>query len=197
MAAILASSQMLGRMKHSLDTVANRRQIASEPHHAKRGGPLKNPLQSTRNIVLVLMLTLGAACAYAQPMFRSVMPDGKIVYGDKPAPGAKETKQLNLAPLNIASPPQAPDTVQTTNPADPAPVDKNAEINAARQRLEAAQKALNEGREQREGDRIGVAKGGGGTSRLSETYLDRVKTLEDAVAAAQQQLESAQRNAAR
>ena len=150
-----------------------------------------------RYFPLLLALALIAPAVSAQGMYRSVMPDGKIIYSDKPAPGAKETKQLNLAPLNIATPPQAPDTVQTTNPADPAPVDKNAEINAARQRLEAAQKALSEGREQREGDRIGVAKGGGGTSRLSETYLDRVKTLEDAVAAAQQQLDSAQRNAAR
>ena len=124
-----------------------------------------------------------------------MMPDGKIVYGDKPAPGAKETKQLNLAPMNVASPPQAPDTSPTTNPADPAPVDKNAEINAARQRLEAAQKALNEGREQREGDRIGVAKGGSASSRLSESYLDRVKALEDNVAAAQQQFDAAQRAA--
>ena len=148
-----------------------------------------------RYLPLLLVLALAAPALHAQGMFRSVVPDGKIVYGDKPAPGAKETKQLNLAPMNVASPPQAPDTVQTANPADPAPVDKNAEINAARQRLEAAQKALNEGREQREGDRIGVAKGGGATSRLSEQYLDRVKSLEDAVASAQQQLESAQRGA--
>jgi hypothetical protein len=147
-----------------------------------------------RYLPLLLALALCSAAAQAQGMYRSVMPDGKIVYGDKPAPGAKESKKLNLAPLNIATPPPAPDTVQSTNPADTAPVDKNAEVAAARQRLEAAQKALNEGREQREGDRIGVAKGGGATSRLSDSYLQRVKALEDAVAAAQQQLEAAQRN---
>ena len=148
-----------------------------------------------RYLPLMLALALGSPAAQAQGMYRSVMPDGKIVYGDKPVPGAKESKQLNLAPLNIATPPPPPDTVQSRNPADPAPIDKNAELVAARQRLEAAQKALSEGREQREGDRIGVAKGGGGTSRLSESYLQRVKGLEDAVAAAQQQLEAAQRNA--
>lgn len=150
-----------------------------------------------RYLPLLLILALGTPAVQAQGMYRSVMPDGKVVYGDKPAPGAKESKQLNLAPLNVATPPRAPDTVKPKNPADPAPIDKNAEVNAARQRLEAAQKALNEGREQREGDRIGVAKGGGGTSRLSESYLERVKGLEDAVAAAQQQLEAAQRNAQR
>jgi hypothetical protein len=148
-----------------------------------------------RYLPLLLVLALGSPAAQAQGMYRSVMPDGKIVYGDKPAPGAKESKKLNLAPMNVATPPQAPDTVQPTNPADPAPIDKNADVVAARQRLEAAQKALSEGREQREGDRLGVAKGGAGTSRLSEGYLDRVKALEDAVTAAQQQLEAAQRSA--
>jgi len=146
-------------------------------------------------LIVLLALALGSLAVQAQGMYRSVMPDGKIIYGDKPAPGAKESKKLNLAPMNVATPPQAPDTVQTTNPADSAPIDKNADVVAARQRLDAAQKALSEGREQREGDRLGVAKGGAGTSRLSEGYLERVKALEDAVTAAQQQLEAAQRNA--
>jgi hypothetical protein len=150
-----------------------------------------------RHLLLLLVLALCPMAAQAQGMYRSVTPDGKVIYSDKPAPDAKESKKLNLAPLNVATPPRAPDTVQPKNPADPAPIDKTAEVNAARQRLEAAQKALNEGREQREGDRLGVAKGGGGTSRLSESYLERVKGLEDAVAAAQQQLENAQRNAQR
>lgn len=150
-----------------------------------------------RYLLLLLALVLGSSAAQAQEMYRSVMPDGKIIYGDKPAPDAKESKKLNLAPLNISTPRQAPDTVQSKNPADPAPIDKNALVLAARQKLEAAQKALNEGREQQEGDRIGVAKGGGASSRLSDSYLERVKALEDAVADAQQQLETAQRNAAR
>ena len=148
----------------------------------------------SRFVVLLLALALGAPAAYAQPVYRSVMPDGKIVYGDKPAPGAKESKQVNLAPLNISTPTPAADAGPSSNPADTA--GNNPEVAAARQRLEAAQKALNDGREQREGDRIGVAKGGGASSRLSDTYLERVKALEDAAAAAQQQLEEAQRNAA-
>jgi len=147
-----------------------------------------------RYIPLLLALALGSAAAHAQAVFRSVMPDGKIVYGDKPAPGAKESKQVNLAPLNISTPTPAADAGPSSNPADG--TGNHSERAAARQRLEAAQKALAEGREQREGDRIGVAKGGGATSRLSDSYLERVKALEDAVTAAQQQLEDAQRNAA-
>lgn len=151
-----------------------------------------------RIIPLLLMFALAPA-AHAQAMFRSVMPDGKIVYGDKPAPGAKESKQVNLAPLNIAAPiagTPAPGEV----PPPPAANSNanNAEVAAARLNLEAAQKALDAGREQRDGDRVGIARAGGtGGSRPSDEYLQRVKSLEDAVAAAQAQLDSAQRNAGR
>ena len=148
-----------------------------------------------RFLPILLALALASPAASAQGMYRSVMPDGKIVYSDKPPPGAKESTKLNLAPLNVAKPQQAPDTPPPqANPADGA-VDKTANLANARQKLEAAQKALAEGREQREGDRLGVAKGGAGTSRLSESYLDRVKALEDNVAAAQQQFDAAQRAA--
>ncbi len=143
---------------------------------------------------LLLMLAL-CAPAYAQGIFRSVMPDGKIIYGDKPAPGAKEAKQVNLAPLNIVTPP-APGLNPGDAPPPPANAAANAEVATARQNLEEAQKALAAGSEQRDGDRTGIARqGGGGASRPSDDYLQRVKSLEDAVAAAQQQLEAAQRAA--
>ena len=152
-----------------------------------------------RGIPLLLVLAFSATTAHAQGVFRSVMPDGKIVYGDKPAPGAKESKQVNLAPLNISTPTQgsqgSPDAGAGAGAGAAAPGNNNAEVAAARQNLAEAQKALDAGREQREGDRIGVAKGGGASSRLSEGYLQRVKALEDAVAAAQKQLEDAQRAA--
>ena len=148
-----------------------------------------------RFLPILLALALASPAANAQGMYRSVMPDGKIVYSDKPPPGAKESTKLNLAPLNIATPQQAPDAPPPAHPADGAPVDKAANLAAARHKLEAAQKALAEGREQREGDRIGVAKGSSASSRLSESYLDRVKALEDNVAAAQQQFDAAQRAA--
>jgi hypothetical protein len=122
------------------------------------------------------------------------MPDGKIVYGDKPAPGAKEAKQVNLPPPNIASPTQP--GAGATGAADPnVPAGSNAaEVAAARQNLDAAKKALEAGREPQPGERTGTA---GGMSRLNETYMQRIKGLEDAVAAAQNQLDAAERNASR
>ena len=144
-----------------------------------------------RHLLLLFALVLASPAAHAQAVFRSVMPDGKIVYGDKPAPGAKEAKQVNLAPLNISTPGQGS---SSTAPADgAAPAGNNAaEVAAARQSLDAAQKALEAGREQKEGDRIGTAKG---SSRPTDDYVQRVKTLEDAVAAAQNQLNAAQNSA--
>ena len=53
-----------------------------------------------RSIPLLLALAFVATTAHAQAVFRSVMPDGKVVYGDKPAPGAKEAKQVNLASMD-------------------------------------------------------------------------------------------------
>jgi hypothetical protein len=124
------------------------------------------------------------------------MPDGKIVYGDKPAPGAKESKQVNLPPPNIAAPTQ-PSAVPA-DPNAPAGNNNNNEITTARQNLEAAKKALEAGREPQEGERTGiVSKGGGARSQLNETYYQRIKSLEDAVTAAQNQLDAAQRNAGR
>lgn len=149
-----------------------------------------------RVFTVITLCGLAVAAAYAQsPMYRSVMPDGKVVYSDKPVPGAKESKQVNLAPLNIATPPQAPDTAQQPPAATTEPINKEARVAAARQKLDAAQKALDAGREPGEGDRIGVAKGGGATSRFSDSYLERVKQLEDAVAAAQKEFDEAQRAA--
>ncbi|MDB5810150.1 MAG: hypothetical protein JWN94_2272 [Betaproteobacteria bacterium] len=155
---------------------------------------MQTSLKSMRNIVLTLSFLLASACAYAQPMFRSVMPDGKIVYGDKPAPGAKESKQVNLAPLNIATPSQP--TANNNEPAAGAAGDPNAaaEIAGARQTLEAAKATLEEGRVEREGDRTGTV---GGKARLSESYVERVTALESAVADAQKQLDALLRNGGR
>jgi hypothetical protein len=149
-----------------------------------------------RCIPLLLALALAATTAHAQGVFRSVMPDGKIVYGDKPALGAKESKEVNLPPPNIMAAPPAPASPPAGS-AEPPTLkgDSNADVVAARNKLDAAKKALETGSEQREGDRIGVAKGGGATSRLSDAYLQRVKALEDAVASAQAQLDAAQRAA--
>lgn len=149
-----------------------------------------------RHAILLFTLACAALTAHGQPVYRSVMPDGRIIYGDKPAPGASEAKEVTLPKPNIIAP------VSTKPPpaAKPAPGDKpkgaGAEsetdpVKRAQQRLDAAKAALEDGREQTEGDRTGTATKG--ASRLNDEYYKRVKTLEEAVAAAQKQLDDARR----
>jgi len=147
-----------------------------------------------RQAIILIVLAFVATVAQAQAMFRSVMPDGRIVYGDKPAPGAKESKQVNLAPLNISTPTQP-------GPAGPAPQQQaldaaDEQVKSAQQALDQAKAALEAGREPQPGERIGTASG---ASRLNEVYFQRIQSLEQAVSAAQKRLDDAlaARNAAR
>jgi hypothetical protein len=149
-----------------------------------------------RQIPLLTALALAASLAHAQTVFRSDMPDGSVVYGDKPAPGAKETKKITLPPSNISTTPRqtAPASKPTPAPASapaakkPAVDTPDAQVTRAEEELKAAQAALEAGRNEKEGDRVGMV---GGHARLSEAYFERIKSLEAAVAAAQKKLEDA------
>jgi len=143
-----------------------------------------------RQILLLITLALAAATALAQqpqPIFRSVMPDGKVIYGDKPAPGAKESRRVDVSSPNIATPAQ-PGAVSAPTPQQQAADAADAQVKAAQQELQAAKAALEAASEPREGERIGIA--GGGT-RLTDAYFQRIKSLEAAVAAAQKKLDDA------
>ena len=144
--------------------------------------------------LLMLALALATIGAHAQkPVYRSVMPDGKIVYGDKPAPGAQESNQVNLPPPNIVAPtPRSAAPQGATGTAAAASTD----VRKAQEALDAARAALESGREPQEGERTGVSrKGGGANSQLNDAYYQRIKSLEAAVATAQTKLDAAQRAA--
>ena len=143
---------------------------------------------------ILIAFALAAATAQAQGVFRSTMPDGRIIYGDKPAPGAKESKEVTLQP-NIAEPPKVVAPAPSPQQKD---FDKaDADVKKAQEDLDRARAARAAGEEPQEGERTGVAKRG--DSRLNEAYDKRIKSLEDAVAAAQARLDDAlaRRNAAR
>ena len=122
------------------------------------------------------------------------MPDGRVIYGDKPAPGAKESRQVDTTQQNISTP--GPTIAPTTDTRSGNLDAANEQVRQAQQRLDAAKAALQSGREPREGERIGIA---GGGSRLNEDYDKRIKSLEDEVSAAQKGLDAAlaRRNSAR
>lgn len=151
-----------------------------------------------RKSSLILPLALLACAAYGQTFYyQSVMPDGRIVIGDKPAPGAKTVKQIPLRAGNISAPLATPAPQGIPGAGDQQGSDSaDSEVRSAQQELNAAKAALEAGRDPQPGERSGTAKGG---SRLTDDYFQRVKTLEDAVANAQKRLDEvvAQRKSAR
>jgi hypothetical protein len=150
--------------------------------------------------ILLIGAALCSLLANAQDVyyFRSTMPDGKVVIGDKPAPGAKDVQKVPLRAGNVV-----PSTQSSASGGGQPLADRqgaldsaDADLRAAQQELQAAQAALQAGQEPQPGERIGTA---GGTSRLTDAYMQRIKSLEDAVAVAQKRFDDAQakRNAAK
>lgn len=147
--------------------------------------------------VLIAMLSIVTG-AYAQAMYKSTMPDGRVVYGEKPEPGAKRVDKVE------APPPQTGTTVLT--PAEKQTIDQRIQKRAASDeaqkrdlenahaQLKKAEAALEAGKEPLPGERQGTA---GGFSRLTDEYWVRQKNLEAAVAAARKRVEQAEQAARR
>jgi hypothetical protein len=151
----------------------------------------------------ILVLLLGASGALAQqPVIKSTMPDGKIVYGEKPAPGAAKVETIEVPPAKTG----VSTALTQEEKARAAALSKERALATAREaqqqdRLAEARKAVTDaeaalakGKEPLPGERIGLA---GGGSRLSEAYFARQKSLEDAVAAARKRLADAERGGGR
>jgi hypothetical protein len=138
--------------------------------------------------LMLLVLAIAAAAAQAEPVYRSHMPDGRVVYGDKPAPGATESRLVDQSKQNIVEPVRSAPAAQKKRDSGGARAGEDR-VASAQKALDAAKAALEAGREVGEGDRLGVAKKG--ASRLSDEYYERVKRLEDEVAAAQKELDDA------
>ena len=140
---------------------------------------------------------LGAGSAAAQTLFKSTLPDGKVVYGDKPAPGAvkvEETKP-DTSKKGVGPGTSAKDTAARETEALKRIEQERAKGQAAGGNVQAAEQALRDaeaakaaGAEPLPGERIGTA---GGKSRLTEAYFERQKKLEDAVSSARRNLDQA------
>jgi type IV secretory pathway VirB10-like protein len=136
-------------------------------------------------------------------IYRSVTPDGKVIYSDQPPPDATRTEQ-------IAEPPPPPperqqeaarqaednrvtrDAIEAerrTRSADVAAADQ--EVREAERALATARKRLEIGRVEQEGDRVGIVGRRGGGARQSDAYLERVRGLEAEVAQAEARVRAA------
>jgi hypothetical protein len=139
-----------------------------------------------------------ASSAPAQPrqgeVYRSTLPNGQVIYSDKPAPGAKSSKpvpQANPGANNVA-PAVTREEIAATNQRL---AGKSKKLDAAGDRrlkawdrLQAAKDAKARGEEPLPGERTGNA---GGNSRLNGAYWARQKKLDRDLAAAQREYDRA------
>jgi hypothetical protein len=123
---------------------------------------------------------------------RSVLPDGRVIYSDAPAQGAKSTREVPIQAQQGNTTGVSEKDIKDANQRARA---KQAAIEKARARelaalgnLEAAKKAKADGVEPLPGERLGNA---GGHSRLSNAYWARQKRLEAAVTRAQKEYDDA------
>ena len=141
---------------------------------------------------------IAAMPALAQPVFKSTMPDGSVVYGEKPAAGATRVEKLDLPTGNTGmgggiTPEEKARAEQYAR--DRAATQATAaaserKLDEARNQLRQAEAAREAGKEPLPNERIGLA---GGGSRLTEAYHDRQKRLEDAVQNARKQVSELER----
>ena len=129
--------------------------------------------------------------AAAQVLYKSTMPDGRIVYGDKPMPDAVtvEESRPDISKRGIGG--TTPREKEVLREMEKSRAQREAgqdKVQAAEQAVRNAEAARAAGKEPLEGERLGTA---GGSSRLSETYYDRQRKLEDALEKAQRELEAA------
>ena len=138
-----------------------------------------------------LCFALWTASAGAQTVYKSIMPDGSVVYGEKPAPGASKVDKIETPSGNTGMTTLTPEERARAAEAKQRPTaapGRTPDAEEARLALKNAEAALAAGKEPLPGERLGVV---GGGSRLTEAYFARQKSLEDAVAAARKRVQEA------
>ncbi|MCI3951183.1 MAG: hypothetical protein K0R53_680 [Burkholderiales bacterium] len=143
----------------------------------------------------VMLSCFAATGAAAQELYKSTMPGGKVVYGEKPEPGAKQVEKLP------PTPPKTGTTVLT--PAEKKGVDQRIkqraagdeawrrELEAAYAQLKKAEAARDAGKEPLPGERLGTATG---ASRLTDEYWVRQKSLDVAVENARKRVDDLEKS---
>jgi len=138
-----------------------------------------------------LFAALLAQPAAAQVLYKSTMPDGRIVYGDKPAPDAVKVEETrpDVSKRGIGGvTPREQDALKELEKSRARREAGQDKAQSAEQALRNAEAARAAGKEPLPDERIGTA---GGASRLNETYFDRQRKLEEAVERARRELDAA------
>ena len=142
---------------------------------------------SIPHAALILAL-VWAGSGWAQTIFKSTMPDGRVVYGAAPAPGAKKVEKIkpNTEDTGVITIRQGEENALQKGQAKREQAEPHEiAIREAEKALRDAEAAQAAGKEPLPGERMGTA---GGASRLTEAYEERQNSLEAAVAAAHKRL---------
>jgi hypothetical protein len=137
---------------------------------------------------------VGVPAASARTIYKSEMPDGRVIYGERPQPGARKVTRTDVDVGDTGVSPVAPRDAQRvqerarerTRALD----DSLTALRIAEAELRAAEMEREAGIEPLPGERLGIV---GPGSRLSEAYWERQQMLDERVARAQQRLDEARR----
>jgi hypothetical protein len=137
----------------------------------------------------VAAVLMWATWASAQVIYKSTMPDGRVIYGTEPVHGAKRVETMKPADTTGVKPvgPKDEKALQQLEVQREQRATRDNEIQQAEQALRDAEAAQASGKEPLPGERLGTA---GGASRLTDEYWERQKALSDAVADARKRLEA-------
>ena len=138
-----------------------------------------------------LVAALLAPAVGAQSMYKSTMPDGKVIYGDKPAPGATtvEESKLDTSKSGVTAPSaKEKSTLKQLTQERQARDAKADNVRRAELSLHQAEVAQTMGKEPQENERLGTASG---AQRFTDGYWARQKKLERDVENARKALEKA------
>jgi hypothetical protein len=128
-----------------------------------------------------MLLAALALPTIAQTLYKSTLPDGRVVYGDKPDPSAVKVDEskpdISKRGIGGSTPREAEAlrAMEQQRARRDAAEDKGRD---AQQALKAAEQARAAGKEPLPGERTGTA---GGGSRLNDAYYERQRKLDEDV----------------
>lgn len=155
-------------------------------------------------LVAILAILLCAGASAQDKIYKVRLPDGRILFTDRPPPGAKILSETEMPPPS-PEPPARPGQGDAVTPLQQRAADADvrlreraaevdrafAAVQSAERELEEARQALEQGRAPREGEMIGTARG---RVQPSPAYRDRIAGLENAIVVAEQKLAKARQD---
>jgi hypothetical protein len=150
------------------------------------GGALRIPGIVLRAVAAVVLLW--GVSGWAQTIYRSTMPDGRVIFGDKPASGAERVETIDPSSRPVNAVPLGSRNEEASQQLELRRQQRAAhqtEIREAEEALRAAKAAQVAGKEPLPGERRGNVNG---SSRLTEEYWERQKALKADVAKARKRL---------